>query len=138
MKPPPNSVLVFDTHALLAFILDEPGAAAVQGMLSAARDGECRVLVSAMSIGEVCYIIERRKGIEAVEASLALIQALPIGIVEVDRSVILSAARIKARHPISLGDAFVVALAVDQGATVVTGDPEFKRVEHLVPVFWLT
>ena len=95
----------------------------MQGMLSAARDGECRVLVSATSIGEVCYIIERRKGIEAVEASLALIQALPIGIVEVDRSVILSAARIKARHPISLGDAFVVALAVDQGATVVTGDP---------------
>ena len=81
-----------------------------------------------MSIGEVCYLIERRKGIEAVEASLGLIEALPVRIVEVDRPIILSAARIKARHPISLGNAFVVALAIDQGATVVSGDPEFKRV----------
>jgi ribonuclease VapC len=134
----PSPVFVFDTHALLAFILDEPGAAAVQERLLAARDSECLVLVSAMSVGEVCYIIERRNGIEAVEASLALLEALPIRIVEVDRPTILSAARIKARHPISLGDAFVVALAVDRGATVVTGDREFKRVEQIVSVLWLS
>ncbi len=83
-------------------------------------------------------LIERRNGIEAVEASLAPLEALPIRIVEVDRPIVLSAGRIKARHPLSLSDAFLVALAVDRGASVVTGGHEFKRVEPIVPVFWLS
>ena len=58
--------------------------------------------------------------------------------VDVDRRAILGAAHVKAQHPISFADAFVVTLAVEEGATVLTGDPEFKRVEHLVPVHWLT
>jgi predicted nucleic acid-binding protein len=90
-----------------------------------------------LSVGEVCYILERRTGIAAVERWLALLEALPVAIVDIDRAAILSAARIKARHPVSLGDAFVFALALDQAAMVVTGDPEFKRTEQLVPVHWL-
>jgi uncharacterized protein with PIN domain len=136
MKPT-SPLFVLDTHAILAFILDEPGAAVVQEKLSAAREGECRILVSAMSIGEVCYMIERRKGLAGVDASLALLEALSIQVVGVDLPAILSAARIKARHPITLGDSFVTALALDEGATVLTGDPEFKRVEHMVTICWL-
>ena len=34
-------------------------------------------------------------------------------------------------------DAFAVALAQEKSATVVTGDPEFREVESLVPVLRL-
>ena len=47
------------------------------------------------------------------------------------------AAHIKAGHAISYADAFAVALAQDRGATILTGDPEFKEVEHLIPIEWL-
>jgi ribonuclease VapC len=50
---------------------------------------------------------------------------------------VLEAARIKARLPISYADAFAVATAQRERAVIVTGDPEFRKVEHLVTVKWL-
>lgn len=38
----------------------------------------------------------------------------------------------------SFADAFAVALAQESTAAVLTGDPEFKEVEKLIPVLWLT
>ena len=49
----------------------------------------------------------------------------------------LAAAHLKAQHPISYADAFVVALAQQMQATLLTGDPEFSQVESLVAVEWL-
>jgi predicted nucleic acid-binding protein len=49
----------------------------------------------------------------------------------------MEAAHIKAHRAVSYADAFVVALAQQHGAHVVTGDPEFKMVEDLVSVYWL-
>lgn len=43
----------------------------------------------------------------------------------------------KARHAVSYANAFAVALAQEAGGRVVTGDPEFERVEVLVPVRWI-
>ena len=34
-------------------------------------------------------------------------------------------------------DSFAIALAEESAATVVTGDPEFKAVEKLIPILWL-
>jgi predicted nucleic acid-binding protein len=91
-----SPVFVLDTHAILAYLFGESAGAIVRERLSIAYEGGCRLLISAMSICEVSYIVERRKGVEAVGPALAL----------------------------------------DEGATVVTGDPEFQHVEHLVPVLW--
>jgi len=44
---------------------------------------------------------------------------------------------VKAQHPVSYADAFVVATAVEYSATIVTGDPEFKETESLAAVLWL-
>ena len=48
-------------------------------------------------------------------------------------------AHIKAHYPVSYADAFAVALAQEMDGPVVTGDPEFKRVEDegLISVVWL-
>jgi predicted nucleic acid-binding protein len=129
---------VLDSYAVLAHLLDEPVAAGVREALVAGRDGEGRVLLSAMSLGEICYILERRAGVEAVSAALSGLEDLPLTIMDLDRRAVLSAAHVKAHHPISLADAFVVALALAEGGTVITGDPEFREVEKLVPVHWLS
>ena len=49
----------------------------------------------------------------------------------------LAAAHVKAHHAISYADAFAVALAQQMQATILTGDPEFGKIEHLVAVEWL-
>jgi ribonuclease VapC len=50
---------------------------------------------------------------------------------------IIAAARIKAAHPLSFADCFAVITAQHHKAAIVTGDPEFKTIEHLVTVEWL-
>ncbi len=50
---------------------------------------------------------------------------------------VLEAARLKAGFSISYADAFAVATAVRMDAVLVTGDPELRQIEHLVPVDWL-
>ena len=34
-------------------------------------------------------------------------------------------------------DCFALASALDRKAAIVTGDPEFKKVEHLVDIHWV-
>ena len=47
------------------------------------------------------------------------------------------AVRLKARFPIAYADAFAAATAIRMNAVIVTGDPEFRRMEHLVTINWL-
>ena len=62
---------------------------------------------------------------------------LPILITDVDKTRVLDTAHVKANHAISYADAFAVALAKELDAPVLTGDPEFEKMEPLVQVFWL-
>jgi ribonuclease VapC len=50
---------------------------------------------------------------------------------------IITAARIKASHTLSFADCFAVMTAQQHKAAIVTGDPEFKAIEHLITVEWL-
>jgi uncharacterized protein len=77
---------------------------------------------------------QRRDGAQTVRAVLGALEDLRIDVADPDRAMILNAAGSKARHSTSFGDAFVVALAQAERATVVTGDPDFRKVEHLIPV----
>jgi ribonuclease VapC len=62
---------------------------------------------------------------------------MPVAMYSASQARVLAAARVKATHHISYADAFTIALAQELGGTVVTGDPEFKGVESVVPVMWL-
>ncbi len=41
------------------------------------------------------------------------------------------------RTAISYADAFLLATALREKATIVTGDPEFKKVQSLSPIEWI-
>lgn len=136
MKVDP-SCCVLDSFALLAYFGAEPGEAQVKDALARATAGGIEIYLSVVNLGEVAYIIEREKGVAATRLALAAVDQLPIKIVDVDRRIALAAAHIKARYPMSYADAFVVALAQQVQAVILTGDPEFRKVEALVTVEWL-
>jgi ribonuclease VapC len=50
---------------------------------------------------------------------------------------VIQAARIKAEYPLSFADCFAVATARKNNSVIMTGDPEFKRIENLVTVEWI-
>jgi predicted nucleic acid-binding protein len=132
---PPRYVL--DSFGLLAFFGGEPGEAQVKTVLARAAARQAEVYLSVVNLGEVATIIEREQEAFATRRALAAIDQLPIMLIEADRRLALAAAHVKARHPISYADAFVVALAQQMQAVILTGDPEFGKIEHLVAVEWL-
>jgi len=68
---------------------------------------------------------------------LAHIARMDLTILPVPNALVFQAAEYKAQYPLSYADCFVLASALEQKAVIVTGDPEFKKVEHLVEIYWV-
>jgi PIN domain nuclease of toxin-antitoxin system len=128
---------LLDSFALLAYLNDEPGGGRVQEMLALAKSHKCRLVMSLINLGEVLYITERKRGLSTAQTVQALVESLPLELMEASRDLILDAAHIKALHTISYADAFAVASAIRESAIILTGDPEYQSVEDLVKIDWL-
>ncbi|MHC1744022.1 MAG: type II toxin-antitoxin system VapC family toxin [Syntrophobacteraceae bacterium] len=107
------------------------------GKLSEASSGKAQLYLGSINLGEIFCIIGRRLGEGRATETLTDIDRLPLEIAEASRARVLAAARIKSQHAISSADAFAVALAQELKCVVVTGDPELKLVEAIVPVRFL-
>ena len=130
-------VYLLDSFALLAFLNAEQGGGRVQEVLALAKDHKCRLVMSLINLGEILYITERNRGLPAAQAVQALVESLPLDLLEVSRDLILDAAHIKAHRALSYADALAVSSAIRENAIVLSGDPEYKTVEDLVKVEWL-
>ena len=129
---------LLDTFAVLAWLQDEPSASAVESILQdAKRDGD-ELLMTLINLGELYYILRRSLSAIETRALLDMILDLPVRAIPVSEDLVWEAAEIKARNPLSYADCIAVAAARREGAALVTGDPEFKRVEGMVRIQWLT
>ncbi len=129
--------IVLDSFALLRFFQKEEGHETVADILSGIEERGARVMLNVINLGEIAYIVQRRLGERRKMETLMHVRRLGVEILPAPERLVFRAAGIKARYPLSYADAFVVASAVEQGASIVTGDPEFRAVAHLAPVTWL-
>lgn len=132
-----DSSIAFDSFALLAHLEEEEQGAKATAFLKKAQAGKTTIYMSVINLGEVYYITLRERGGEKAEEILLLIKQLPIKIINVDFDATVSAAKLKAKHPIAYADCFAAALAKSKGIPLVTGDPEFKRLEDEIKITWL-
>jgi predicted nucleic acid-binding protein len=93
--------------------------------------------MSEINLGEVYYITIRRLGVETARRFLEQFFTLTVQRVPVTWELIESASELKAQHAISYADCFVAATALKVHGAIVTGDPEFKKVEHIVQIDWI-
>lgn len=128
---------VLDSYAVLAYLQEETGHEKVLAMLEEAREGQSKLLMSAINFGEILYIVEREKGLPKAQQTLACIDELPIEVVDADRTITLAAAHLKAQHSLAYADCFAAGLAQLKKAVLVSGDPELERVESLITIEWL-
>jgi uncharacterized protein len=133
----PILIYVLDSFALLAYFQAEPGGPIVRDLAEAAKDQKAVLYMSLINVGEMYYIVRRRRNPGRADGVIEDLRSLPITLCAATEDRILAAARVKAEHPLSYADAFAVALAQELDATLVTGDPEFHAVEHLVKITWL-
>lgn len=127
--------LIFDSYAVLAMLLLEDGAARVRELLYAPGPK----WMSVVNLGEVYYKAARRFGDDVAQDMIDQIRAWPIVIVDADQALTLEAAKIKSAFALSYADCFAAALARRMKARVVTGDPEFAKLEKakVTQIEWL-
>ena len=128
---------LFDSYALLAFFQNESGAETVLELLNQSKENNVEPLICVINLGEILYLTKRRFGNDKKIEILGRIHQLSFNIIPATNELVFEAAEIKADYPISYADSFAVACAINQSAEIITGDPDFKKVEHLAKIHWL-
>jgi PIN domain nuclease of toxin-antitoxin system len=125
-----SSVAVLDASAILALLLDEPGADTVQVLLDRAERDAVPFPMTTVNWGEVLYISAREAGQGGVPRAIEMLDAMPIMLVDVDRDLTVRAAMLKATRGMGLADAYCAALAMTLAAPVLTCDSDFDELER--------
>lgn len=128
---------LLDSFALVKFLREEPGFERVKGRLVEAARSDDPLLMCEINLGEVFYVIGREQGLARAEEMVASFSTLPIKPIPVAWEMILQAARLKAQYSLSYADCIAAACAMIHQAILVTGDREFRAIQHLLRIEWI-
>jgi len=128
---------VLDASALFAFLRDKPGAAKVGELLREAMRGRAKLLMSAVNYGEVYGLILRQNGQDQALTVVQAVSPLPIEVLDATPQRACKAADVKVAYKLYYADGFAAALAIENRATLVTSDSDFRKLGPSVPVVWL-
>jgi len=126
---------VLDSFALLAYLKMESRYEKVKELLSSE---DFIILMNEINLGETFYILARERGIEKAEYFInTILCSLPIKSVTNSFEDVIEAARIKAVYSLAFADCFAIATAKKENAPIITGDPEFKKVQKVIEIEWI-
>lgn len=137
---PERNKIVLDSFALIGYLENETFSGRIEKLLKHAREGKSIIYLHAIHLGEVYYITIREQGHDLADLAYARIREFPLTYIEIiDEKLLRTAAKLKARYPISYADAFAAALAAIKNAFLLTGDPEFQALEKKenISIEWL-
>lgn len=126
---------VLDSYAILAMLEDETGAEQVSSVISSSN---ATIFMSVINLGEVLYIVRRRRSTKlAAQVAQDIVATDNIHLIDATFERTQVAAGIKARGGLAYADAFAVGLAKEVNGIILTGDKEFASVEKEVSIRWL-
>ena len=129
--------ICFDAYAVLCYVRGETGAQQVEDILTACREGRMTACINKLNLGEVYYRTIRSLGQDEADELLDLFNQLPVEQIALSDDLLWAACRLKAHYPMSLADCFAAATAMQEDASLLTGDPDFKQVQDRVQIEWI-
>lgn len=135
--PRRSTDIILDSWSVLAYLEDEPPGEKVADLIADAYEKGLGLMMTNVNAGEVWYIIARKTSEKEADNSIVELKSLGIEFVAIDWKLARQAALLKSKYKMSFADCFAAALAKEQNGELVTGDPEFKQVEHAVKIHWL-
>jgi len=135
--PRKPKAIVLDSWAVIAYLEDEPAAEHIADVIADAHDDGIPLFMCVVNAGEVWYIIAREASVIDADRSIKELRQLGIEFVDADWTLAHEAGGFKSKHKMSYADCFAAALAKQKKALLLTGDPEFKRVETQITIDWL-
>jgi predicted nucleic acid-binding protein len=126
--PPEAKPWLLDTSAIFAFIQNEDGAERVEAALR-----QPTTLIPWPVLLEAHYITLRVEGAAEADRRYALLKELGVTLLwEVDEPLLLTAARLKAEHRLSLADCIIASYATRADAVLLHKDPEYESLDGLL------
>jgi len=129
-------IRIYDSFAVLKFFQKERGYQKVAKLLEEDHKGDSSPLIQIVNFGEIIYRTKKDFGNDAKLRVIRSVVQLGFRIISASDNLIYAAAELKGSYPISYADAFLLATALRENAVIITGDPEFKKVEFLCSVDW--
>jgi ribonuclease VapC len=120
---------LLDTSALLTLRDDEAGADRVAAVLELAQAGKAECSACFITQMEVLYRVWKDEGEAAGRLAYEQSRALPIDWLHESKDLLELAAAYKARHRLSLADAWIAASAAYSGSKLIHKDPEFESLD---------
>ena len=120
--------IVFDSFALIAVFEEEKGHERVTHLLTEIAAEKHEGFLTTVNLGEIYYILARKRGKDRAELALHSVLQMPLEIVDADFPLAYEAAKLKERFKMSYADAFAAALTISKKGTLITGDKEFKHL----------
>jgi predicted nucleic acid-binding protein len=128
---------VLDANAVLTLVAGRPGAKRVDRLVQEAVRTGMLLQMSAASWGEVVYSMRKARGEHEANALARSVEQLPVNIVPVDRDSAARAGELKALHGLGFADCFAASLALELRATLITADPDFRKIGNKLKVVFL-
>lgn len=117
----------------------QPAAQRVRSLFEQAERSEHRLWMNIVNLGEVFYLTAKSKDLAWGEKVLTNLRAR-VGVVAASNELVMEAAHLKAKYPLSYADAFAAATALRRQAPLVTGDPELRTLaqeEEALTLDWI-
>jgi len=68
---------------------------------------------------------------------MSALQSLPIRLIDITPQRAFLAAEVRAKYKLYYIDSLAAALAIENKATLVTSDSDFRKMAHSFPTVWL-
>ena len=123
---------MLDTKPLIKLFAEEQGWETVRDILSLIEAGELEASVSVVTLTEVYY-----KYLQEGRKDLALTRTEQIRCVPyikkclIDEETAIKAGEFKGKYGIPVAEAFIAAAAHYEGATIISDDPDFKKISEV-------
>ena len=125
-----DKTYLFDTSAIFAFTDNEQGAQQVEKLLQDAAKQKLAIYFSAMSVMEAYSVTAQELGQESANQIVSMLRSLPVTELPLSDDLVLIAGDYKARHHISVADAWIAATAKVHHLTLLHKDPEFEPLKE--------
>jgi len=126
--------VVLDTHPLIVFLKDEPGAEDVQRILHKIEKREIDGLVSSLTLSEIFYILARYMNVDLATTVLKYIK-INLERASVSDEIAEKGGEFKFKYTkdkgLPLADAIIAATAFKEKAMLISGEEHFKKIEEI-------
>ncbi len=123
--------VILDTKPLIRLFTKEEGWENVQEISSKIEAEEIEGAISVVTLTEIYYKYLQEKRPDLAKARTEELRyATYLKKLEIDEEVAVKAGEFKGKYNVSIADAFIAATAYFEGSTIISDDPDFKRISE--------